>query len=153
MTLSTFVSLQHHLSLTLVFLALWSLSCWTDSKDWVFHSPNYILDVSNGYVWEGETLLYVILLRFSLSIMTLNRTILVKIAIVNLEAISISFSEKTKLIDFLMRRSNSKALILKVMKGLLEDTERLAVISAIFDQLNVVLASAPERFSSFVNAL
>jgi len=65
---------------------------------------------------------------------------------VNLEAISFSFSEKTKLIDFLMRRSNSKALILKVMKGLLEDTERLAVISAIFDQLNVVLASAPERF-------
>lgn len=54
----------------------------------------------------------------------------------NLESLSVSFADKRKLVDFLLRRANATPILLRSLKNIIEDCESLGTISEIFDLLN-----------------
>ena len=90
-----------------------------DDDDWEFYQPRYILDRNKGYLWEIQ---------------------------LNLEAVAASFQDKIRLIDFLLRRANSKLLILEVLRGVIEDGAPLSELARIFDKFNAILQAFPEWF-------
>jgi len=85
------------------------------SWDWQFFQPNFIVDGRHGYLWE---------------------------VIINLDQVAKSFYDKIRLVDFLLRRSFSKFVLLKVLKNLIQENETLSMISTVFDKLNQILASS-----------
>jgi len=52
-----------------------------------------------------------------------------------------SFTDKTSLLDFLLRRKHSRSMILQFFKSSLEKRTNPAVMAKLFDQLNVVCSS------------
>jgi len=91
------------------------------NSSWIFYQPNLILDNEQGYLWEVA---------------------------LNPESLAASFPDKKKLVDFLMKRSNSKGILLQVLKNVIEDCETLSVISEIFDVLNQTLSTSKESVDS-----
>lgn len=67
----------------------------------------------------------------------------------NLEALVLSFSDRKKLVNFLLKRTNCKALLLKVLKNIIDDCEAVQILADIFDLLNEVLSSV-QRFKIII---
>ena len=84
---------------------------------WKFYAPNFVLDTEHGYLWQ---------LR------------------VDLEAIAMTFPDRVRLIDFLLRRSGSKQLLLRVLKMVIEEGASVSTLAKIFDKLNIILKSVPD---------
>ncbi len=80
------------------------------------------MDINEGYLWEVD---------------------------LNLTALVLCFPDKKKLVDFLMKRVNSKQLLLQVLKNMIEECESLAIISEIFDMLNMVLSNMDRYITRF----
>ena len=87
--------------------------------DWEYYQPNYIIIPSKGLLFEVK---------------------------INLPSIIKSFSQKKLLIDFLLRRSNTKQLILEQLQILIDDKPSLSLLSRIFKQLNAVLQVNQEKY-------
>jgi hypothetical protein len=83
-----------------------------EDDDWQFILPRHVLDARKGYL-------------FTLSI--------------RLDSVCLSFSDRIKLIDFLLRRTGSKDLLIGALKQMLEERESLFSITQIFDAINDVL--------------
>jgi len=88
------------------------------SKDWRFILPCFISDIKRGLLWDLQ---------------------------MNLDYICLSLGDKVKLVDFLLRRTNSKTILMEVLRAVVEQGEELSVIAAIFDKLNNVLAAHEEK--------
>eukprot|EP01130_Rhizamoeba_saxonica_P017512 TRINITY_DN8507_c0_g1_i3.p1 TRINITY_DN8507_c0_g1~~TRINITY_DN8507_c0_g1_i3.p1 ORF type:complete len:488 (-),score=102.44 TRINITY_DN8507_c0_g1_i3:23-1486(-) len=82
--------------------------------NWLFCLPSFVLDTNVGKAWE------------------LN---------INLETLSVSFSDRHRLVEFLLRRDNSKRLLLDVLTQSILEKESLNVLSQIFDMLNRILTT------------
>uniref|UniRef100_A0A6B2KYX7 Uncharacterized protein n=1 Tax=Arcella intermedia TaxID=1963864 RepID=A0A6B2KYX7_9EUKA len=82
-------------------------------KNWRFYLPGYVNSTNSRQCWKLE---------------------------LNLDAIAASFSDRVKLADFLIRRVNSKELILKTIQNAIVEKESLTVLGAIFEMLSRVLA-------------
>jgi len=80
---------------------------------WEFLAPRYILDRRVGYFWELQ---------------------------LNLLSLSVSFTDKLQLFKFLVRRTNSKAVLLRSLCELVQDGGHLSVLAPIFDLLTEILA-------------
>jgi hypothetical protein len=87
-------------------------------NDWEFYLPALILDKKNGLLWELE---------------------------INLQSICASIGNRIKLVAFLLRRVNTKRLLLQVMQEAIEEREDLQILSSIFDRFNSILASYLEE--------
>jgi F0F1-type ATP synthase delta subunit len=55
---------------------------------------------------------------------------------VNLETLSVSFADKKKLVDFLLKRAGAAPILLNTLKSIIEECETLTTLSEIFDLLN-----------------
>eukprot|EP00028_Trichosphaerium_sp_Am-I-7-wt_P003765 CAMPEP_0168539868 /NCGR_PEP_ID=MMETSP0405-20121227/22105_1 /TAXON_ID=498012 /ORGANISM="Trichosphaerium sp, Strain Am-I-7 wt" /LENGTH=410 /DNA_ID=CAMNT_0008569555 /DNA_START=563 /DNA_END=1792 /DNA_ORIENTATION=+ len=89
---------------------------------WNFALPDYVIDLNtNGCVWQLD---------------------------MDLKFIAISFSDRYKLVNFLLRRENSKRQLIDVLRMIIQQGEELRVITTIFDTLNGVLASYIESKKS-----
>lgn len=64
---------------------------------------------------------------------------------VNLKGIIKAYSSKKALIDFLLRRSYSKQIILEQLQTLVNERTSLALVSRIFKQINAILKENPNR--------
>ena len=91
------------------------------TKNWLYIQPNIIIDTNDGLIY------YVHL---------------------NLNAIILTFTDKKRLIDFLMKRTNSKELLLNELKSIINDGESLFILADIFDLLNLVLVNSDSSQSS-----
>jgi len=87
-------------------------------EEWIYCPANYIIIPSKGLLCEVK---------------------------VNLEGIICAFTKKRILIDFLLRRTNSKQIILQQLQTLVREKSSLAVVSRIFKQVNAILQEYPER--------
>lgn len=65
---------------------------------------------------------------------------------VNLKGIVTAFPSKKALIDFLLRRSYSKQIILEELQALVNERSSLALVSRIFKQINAILQENPNWF-------
>jgi len=74
----------------------------------VFHLPNYIISKKTGYSWK------------------LN---------LNLENLGSSISDRRNLVEFLMRRDNSKGLLINTLVSSLLERENLEVLAGIYKSL------------------
>lgn len=86
------------------------------TASWIVFQPNIVIDAKLGTLWTVS---------------------------VDLEPMLQLMPDKTQLIDFLLRRTGSKPMILDVIKSALHPDAQgeLAIISTIFDQLNAVCAA------------
>jgi len=86
------------------------------TASWIVFQPNIVIDAKLGTLWTVS---------------------------VDLEPMLQLMPDKTQLIDFLLRRTGSKPMILDVIRTLLHPDAQgeLAIISTIFDQLNAVCAA------------
>eukprot|EP01126_Amoeba_proteus_P037478 TRINITY_DN3868_c0_g2_i1.p1 TRINITY_DN3868_c0_g2~~TRINITY_DN3868_c0_g2_i1.p1 ORF type:complete len:674 (+),score=147.45 TRINITY_DN3868_c0_g2_i1:760-2781(+) len=92
-------------------------------KDWEFYLPNYVVHriqkkhtrAGGGNVWQLG---------------------------INLRAIAASFSDRVKLVDFLLRREKSKVLLFNVLRLSLLETEPLISLSPILEMLTAILGKA-----------
>eukprot|EP00164_Ancoracysta_twista_P010789 GFYU01016405.1.p1 GENE.GFYU01016405.1~~GFYU01016405.1.p1 ORF type:complete len:738 (+),score=165.60 GFYU01016405.1:47-2260(+) len=84
-------------------------------SEWEFYQPNLVLDRKGGYLWQ---------------------------IFPNIEDVATSCADKSELVEFLLRRQNSKLMILKVLKSIIEDKSPLQKISTHFDVLNSIYISA-----------
>jgi Regulator of MON1-CCZ1 complex, C-terminal len=87
------------------------------NDSWLFFQPRYVLDMRAGLMWELQ---------------------------LNLDAIAQSFSDKKRLIQFLLRRERSKPLILQALRTMIEERENLSLLSTVFDVINAALSAAPQ---------
>lgn len=83
-------------------------------EDWRFFLPSYVVSESQGKVWRLQ---------------------------INLRAIAASFSDRSKLVDFLLRRDHSQEILLRTLRSALMERESLSVFASVFDMLNRVLAA------------
>eukprot|EP01121_Diplochlamys_sp_Union-15-3_P008527 TRINITY_DN2264_c0_g2_i1.p1 TRINITY_DN2264_c0_g2~~TRINITY_DN2264_c0_g2_i1.p1 ORF type:complete len:638 (-),score=93.50 TRINITY_DN2264_c0_g2_i1:4-1917(-) len=88
------------------------------NRTWNFILPSFIVDIQNGYLWD-----------------------------ININLDCVSLNDRVKLVDFLLRRTNSKNLLLDVIRMVVQEGEELTVIASIFDRLNRVLAQHLEKQS------
>lgn len=56
-----------------------------------------------------------------------------------------AFTEKTFQLDFLLRRKNSKPLVVKVLKSLIEKKTNISLMAKLFDQINTVCAAIAQE--------
>jgi hypothetical protein len=86
------------------------------TASWIVFQPNIVIDAKLGTLWTVS---------------------------VDLEPMLMLMPDKTQLVDFLLRRTGSKPMILDVIKSALHPDApgELALISTIFDQLNAVCAA------------
>lgn len=82
--------------------------------DWRFFLPSFVVSESQGKAWKLQ---------------------------LNLRAIAASFSDRSKLVDFLLRRDHSQEILLRTLRSALVERESLSVFASIFDMLNRVLAA------------
>ncbi|KAK7791013.1 hypothetical protein R5R35_007906 [Gryllus longicercus] len=94
------------------------LKCELYSPNWVVFQPNIVIDAKLGCLWYVE---------------------------LRLQPMVELIQDRCLLVDFLMQRRDSKAVIIKVLQNILEPTEKnrgyLVVISELFDHLNDVYRS------------
>eukprot|EP01114_Cavostelium_apophysatum_P014998 TRINITY_DN4005_c0_g1_i1.p1 TRINITY_DN4005_c0_g1~~TRINITY_DN4005_c0_g1_i1.p1 ORF type:complete len:705 (-),score=193.70 TRINITY_DN4005_c0_g1_i1:47-2161(-) len=91
------------------------------SPHWMLYQPNIVVDTNTGVLWD---------------------------LFINLESIALSFSDKKRLVSFLMRRSNSKGILLRALRSIIEECEPLSTLADIFDLLNAVVSSQPEALKN-----
>uniref|UniRef100_A0A336N2B0 CSON008772 protein n=1 Tax=Culicoides sonorensis TaxID=179676 RepID=A0A336N2B0_CULSO len=91
-----------------------TMECELYSPNWVLFQPNIVIDAKLGCLWNLEILL---------------------------EPLSQHIGDFVKLIDFLLRRTGAKPIVLSVIKELLSTQYsgvKLPIIETIFDKLNVI---------------
>lgn len=91
-----------------------TMECELYSPTWVLFQPNVVIDAKLGCLWNLELLL---------------------------ETLSQFIGDFVKLIDFLLRRTGAKDIILTVLKDILGPQysgAKLPIIETIFDKLNVI---------------
>ncbi|KJE89048.1 hypothetical protein CAOG_00606 [Capsaspora owczarzaki ATCC 30864] len=93
------------------------IDCELYAVSWVVFQPNLVIDAKLGVLWQLS---------------------------IKLDAIVNMISDKNRLVDFLLRRTNSKQVLLQVCRTLLEEASPswLSTISIVFDQLNAVYKSS-----------
>eukprot|EP00005_Dracoamoeba_jomungandri_P012886 CAMPEP_0174270954 /NCGR_PEP_ID=MMETSP0439-20130205/46345_1 /TAXON_ID=0 /ORGANISM="Stereomyxa ramosa, Strain Chinc5" /LENGTH=374 /DNA_ID=CAMNT_0015360651 /DNA_START=828 /DNA_END=1952 /DNA_ORIENTATION=+ len=80
------------------------------NENWIFVRPNYIIDPEAGYVWEVTA---------------------------DLTKLSLNFSDRIELVEFLVRRSvKGSKIILSQIKAIIEEGGPLSTLSKIFDAIN-----------------
>lgn len=87
-----------------------------DSPNWVLFQPNIVIDAKLGCLWNVK---------------------------LKLESLCHLITDRVRLVDFLLHRSNAKIVLLDVLKELLTtqyNNTLLTVIENVFDKLNVVYA-------------
>ncbi len=82
--------------------------------DWKFFLPGYVLSEKERKAWKLQ---------------------------LNLRSICASFSDRVRLVDFLIRREHSQELLLENLRSALLEHESLTALAAIFDLINRVLAT------------
>lgn len=85
------------------------------SDTWRFVSPNYVLDTKNGFMWEVD---------------------------VDLAKVSVSFSKRDRLVEFLIRRVDGRPVLLPLIKTMIEEQDPLASIARTFDLINATARHA-----------
>lgn len=91
-----------------------TMECELYSPNWVLFQPNIVIDAKLGCLWNLE---------------------------IRLESLSQHIGDFVKLIDFLLRRTEAKSIVLSVIRDLLSTQYsgvKLPVIQTIFDKLNVI---------------
>lgn len=91
-----------------------TMECELYSPNWVLFQPNIVIDAKLGCLWNLE---------------------------MNLESLSQHIGDFVKLIDFLLRRTGAKPIVLSVIRDLLSTQYsgvKLPIIETIFDKLNVI---------------
>eukprot|EP01128_Nolandella_sp_AFSM9_P005846 TRINITY_DN2910_c0_g1_i1.p1 TRINITY_DN2910_c0_g1~~TRINITY_DN2910_c0_g1_i1.p1 ORF type:complete len:805 (+),score=138.20 TRINITY_DN2910_c0_g1_i1:28-2415(+) len=84
------------------------------ADDWKFYLPNVVVSQQDHIAWHLE---------------------------LDLRSIAASFSQRDKLVDFLLRRDDAQQLLLKTLRLALLERESLTVLGRIFDMLNRPLAA------------
>jgi hypothetical protein len=88
-------------------------------EEWQFVLPRHAVDARRGYVFSFH---------------------------IALDAVCLSFSDRIKLVDFLVRRSGAKDMVLQALRQMIEEKEPLITIAQIFDMLNdILLAHTAEQ--------
>eukprot|EP01122_Echinamoeba_exundans_P004169 TRINITY_DN14182_c0_g1_i1.p1 TRINITY_DN14182_c0_g1~~TRINITY_DN14182_c0_g1_i1.p1 ORF type:complete len:758 (+),score=141.94 TRINITY_DN14182_c0_g1_i1:36-2276(+) len=88
-------------------------------EEWQFVLPRHAVDNRCGYVFSFH---------------------------IALDAVCLSFSDRIKLVDFLVRRSGAKEMVLQALRQMIEEKEPLITIAQIFDMLNdILLAHTAEQ--------
>ena len=82
---------------------------------WQYVYPNRILDRQFGFLWEQQ---------------------------LNLADLALSFQNKINAIDFLVKRKDSKALVLETLHSVLEERCSLHMVATVFDMLNRIYYNA-----------
>jgi hypothetical protein len=80
-----------------------------DSDQWRFYQPDYVLDISSGYLWT---------------------------VCLDLPKISLSFASKVRLVAFLVRRQGSYRTLLTLLRTCILEGGPLSLLSKIFDVIN-----------------
>lgn len=114
-----------------------------DARDWMNFYPDFIVSPQLGYLWTISIHLVWISSLF-------NRT---KVSPhfethpLFQDHVMDAFTDKSALLDFLLRRRDSRTLILKFFQATLESKESPSIVAGLFDQLNVVCSTlAPEQW-------
>lgn len=88
------------------------MECELYSPNWVLFQPNIVIDAKLGCLWNLE---------------------------ISLESLSQHIGDYVKLIDFLLRRTSAKPIVLSVIRDLLSTQySGVSIIETIFDKLNVI---------------
>eukprot|EP00004_Rigifila_ramosa_P003558 TRINITY_DN1380_c0_g1_i10.p1 TRINITY_DN1380_c0_g1~~TRINITY_DN1380_c0_g1_i10.p1 ORF type:complete len:724 (+),score=165.68 TRINITY_DN1380_c0_g1_i10:219-2174(+) len=128
------------------------------SESWEFRSPNFIIDRQQAYLWELKLNLNEASLHFLDNTSHTSQNFVQNCAtfVINPAASKAAPAHSTQqatvlaqrtmtplslLIDFLMRRTLSKNLILQVLRSAVEQRSSLQQLAKIFDLLNVVYSS------------
>ncbi|KAK3926901.1 Regulator of MON1-CCZ1 complex [Frankliniella fusca] len=94
------------------------INCELYSPNWVVFQPNIIIDAKLGCLWTIE---------------------------LNLQPLLTMIHDKCLLVDFLMKRTDSKPVVIQVLQEILEPTAQncshLVVVAELFDHLNEVYCS------------
>lgn len=88
-------------------------------EEWNFVLPRHAVDFRHGFVFSFH---------------------------IALDAVCLSFSDRIKLVDFLVRRSGAKEMVLQTLRQMIEEKEPLITVAQIFDMLNdILLAHTAEQ--------
>lgn len=107
-----------------------------DGRDWVVFYPDLIVSPQLGCLWT-----------VSMNLVTRNtpfpesHDFPTNKLPQQQENVMGSFTDKALLLNFLLRRRNSRSLILQFIKSSLEKRTNPSVMSKLFDQLNIVCSS------------